>query len=636
MSRPRIVLGLVLAGSLALRLVLAAGGGQYFWDDEVMRYGREVHSAAHHLLAGEWPELARELFGHPDHAFFRWVALPAALLQLRLGAGTFAAAAYFALISTLVIWLGWCVARRAGAGEREAGWAALLAAASTSLFYFSRHFVPYDAALALVLASPAVALGADAGRGRALLAGALAGLGFLTYNGYWLPGAGVLALVVWSAEGWRARAGRAAWVGAGAVLPLALLGFGGWRLGFDLPALYRGMAASVTQGDFGQGWRVLLEYLWHTEHVVVLGWLVAAGFAGWLVARGAAIERRAWWWLGVAGFVVAGLVGLSDLLPRFVVYGRLVRPLAPFGCLLAAWALERVFRHPRSPAWLPAVLAAGLLVVAAANFAIPLRQVFPADFRPQAMAVARSRPYPGPGAWQIWNTESLRDGLLGLSATRPPHAVRWSRPHPLQFRPYQYEGFTAVERQALNQPDRITLQLVELLDARGAPLRFEPGEMAKPDGLGPVRLVVRFPRGRTGHTEPLVTSGVPGAGSFLFVTYVDATHVNLGFDNWGTGGPVFGPVEVDFGAAHELILSHGGLQPLTVATPAVPRDWLEIRINGRLLGAQVAAAHPAPPGTIFIGANFIGGSTAGMTFTGVIERLERAAPTPVRGAQAFP
>ena len=63
---PKAGLWLILGVSLALRVWLAAGGGQGYWPDENMRYG-ESQTAAAHLLQGEWGGGAKELFGHADH-----------------------------------------------------------------------------------------------------------------------------------------------------------------------------------------------------------------------------------------------------------------------------------------------------------------------------------------------------------------------------------------------------------------------------------------------------------------------------------------------------------------------------------------------------------------------------------------
>ena len=95
-------------------------------------------------------------------------------------------------------------------------------------------------------------------------------------------------------------------------------------------------------------------------------------------------------------------------------------------------------------------MAAVLLVAQAAfNFATPLRQVFPAEFVRDAqrdsylpagadlVAVNAKHFYPGPEA-----------------VTLPPHYTVLRRAaHPLQFLPYQYEGYPPSQRAALRSAD---------------------------------------------------------------------------------------------------------------------------------------------------------------------------------------
>src|SRR4051812_22017349 len=147
---PRLRLVLLLVVAFGLRLWLAAGGGLGYWPDENIRYG-ETRNGAHALLAGDWSGAKRELLGHADHVLFRWVALPPALLDEALGPNSFRASAYFGLFSTAIIALIWGLARREG-DEDEALLAAVLAACSSALLFYSRHSLPYDAALALMLA----------------------------------------------------------------------------------------------------------------------------------------------------------------------------------------------------------------------------------------------------------------------------------------------------------------------------------------------------------------------------------------------------------------------------------------------------------------------------------------------------
>ena len=77
------------------------------------------------------------------------------------------------------------------------------------------------------------------------------------------------------------------------------------------------------------------------------------------------------------------------------------------------------------------------------------------------------------------------------------------------------------------------------------------------DGIGAVRLTLRFPTGRPGRNEPLLVTGRTGAGDVLYVHYIDDRHVSLGYDHWNAGGPLSAPLAVDYAATHVIELSLG-------------------------------------------------------------------------------
>lgn len=620
---PKAGLWLVLAVSLALRVWLAAGGGQGYWPDENMRYG-ESQTAAAHLLQGEWGGVAKDLLSHADHLLFRWVALPAALLDAWLGASAFRAACYFSLFSTAAIGLIWGIVRRVGGGEAEALLAAGLAACASSLFFYARHFFPYDAAIALLLGALWMGLG---GRQwwRAGLAGVVVGAGFLTYNGYWLLGATVLGVVVVEAGAdWRRFAGRTLLAGAG------LLGsVGGMVLvsrcaGYDLLQAWRENAATITQGDFGQGWRVILEYLWFTEGPLAVIWAAALGCGAWLAwrTRDAAVGR----WLGAVVMLVAGLIVLSDLVPKFVVYGRLVRPLVPFLCLLTA----RVVSVGRDREGWPDWLRPGLLVAAAGcaawSFAAPLGQTFPADFLVRARREAVQYQRQRPGVLQVLHAEHLWG--IKLQSDLPAHEVILRAAHPLQFRPYQYEGFSAEQRADFSRHD-IAMKLVCL-----SGLTLPPGaadDAVSPPYYGPIKLRVRFPAHAAGRSEPLVSTGRTRKGDILFVRYVDEDRVCFGIDHWSAGEVLSEPVGIEPGREYELLLSLGSLLPEDPGGSLRAVPWINelrrlafVALDGKPVFSVRQKFHASAPEEAFVAGNFIGGSVARREFTGTVTGMARA------------
>src|ERR1019366_7802368 len=91
-------LAAILVASLALRIWLVAGGGQYFWPDE-SRYG-SAESGASELGRGQVRDALVELFGHADHVLFRPASLPVALVSHWIGGShPVLVSAYFSLFS---------------------------------------------------------------------------------------------------------------------------------------------------------------------------------------------------------------------------------------------------------------------------------------------------------------------------------------------------------------------------------------------------------------------------------------------------------------------------------------------------------------------------------------------------------
>jgi hypothetical protein len=140
---------------------------------------------------------------------------------------------------------------------------------------------------------------------------------------------------------------------------------------------------------------------------------------------------------------------------------------------------------------------------------------------------------------------------------------------------------------------------------------------------GAVEMSVNFPLGVLGTQEPLVVTGISGAGDFVYVRYVDANHVVIGFDHWGIGGIQGKPIEVDYGQMHRLAITFQALYP-----PDSPRhqsDAVRVLLDGKPALVGNYGCHPSARERIRIGTNQIGGSTCGPAFTGRISGVKRFA-----------
>jgi hypothetical protein len=152
------------------------------------------------------------------------------------------------------------------------------------------------------------------------------------------------------------------------------------------------------------------------------------------------------------------------------------------------------------------------------------------------------------------------------------------------------------------------------------------GESALPDRVrngsyGAVEMSVDFPYGVIGTQEPLVVTGVTGAGDFVYVRYADANHVVIGFDHWGIGGIVGKPFEVDYGQTHRLVISFQALYP--PGSVLHNSDLVRVLLDGKTALEGRFVCHPSAEDRVRIGTNPIGGSTCGPAFSGRILSVER-------------
>lgn len=118
-----------------------------------------------------------------------------------------------------------------------------------------------------------------------------------------------------------------------------------------------------------------------------------------------------------------------------------------------------------------------------------------------------------------------------------------------------------------------------------------------------------------------MVTGLTGAGDFVYVRYVDATHVAFGFDHWGIGGLKGGPVEVDYARTHRVAITFQSLYPGDSASHK--SDLVRVAVDGRAALEGNFVCHPSRADQITIGRNLIGGSTCGSIFLGRILSVER-------------
>lgn len=159
-------------------------------------------------------------------------------------------------------------------------------------------------------------------------------------------------------------------------------------------------------------------------------------------------------------------------------------------------------------------------------------------------------------------------------------------------------------------------------------------------GQGALSLRVRFPSAPLEAREPLVGTGLPGAGDLFFVYYLPGGLVKFGHDHWGGGEVLSAPLKLDFNKEYLIEIDMGSLhaqawrdgQPgeSRPITPVSRR--LRASIDGKRILDVLRPFHPTAPGEVEIGYNGIGSSAAKEMFSGQVIEVSRLAPDPSPGA----
>lgn len=462
---------IVLLLSLALRVVIVLRGGQFFWADEGRYYAAE--SAWKKWEAGESAKTAlKEVMGGGDHLGFKVLMLAPAWVQRHTGGSYLVPAFTVSLFSLLNIFLVWRVARQAGAGEREAFWAAAAMAGANCMFYWARHLMPYDASLTLALLCLSIAVKPEVSWRDSILAGLLGCAAFVTYNGYWgfvavaLAAPVLFAMPRWGDAFKRASGGMVGLAGAFALL----LMFDSWVLGVDLLKSYTSFAGTINQGNFDEGALVFFDYLWGVERGTAVVWaMVFIASWGLFFRCDGLTRRRGILWAGGMLTLAAVMIVGANVFEKFVVYGRLARQIAPFAALLVGWMAARIFGEMSAMRGKENLALTVLAVCAAWSMATPLSQDFPVPFHRRAAAYVTTYRHLhatlDPVGTAPEKFRFLYNGFIWPEADRtpqPPHLVLMEARHPLQWRPYLYEGFNRDQRLQIEATDiRMRLILVK-------------------------------------------------------------------------------------------------------------------------------------------------------------------------------
>ncbi len=144
---------------------------------------------------------------------------------------------------------------------------------------------------------------------------------------------------------------------------------------------------------------------------------------------------------------------------------------------------------------------------------------------------------------------------------------------------------------------------------------------------GAWRLRLRLPENPPpGRYDPLLVSGVTGAGDFVYLFYPERNKIAFGHDCWGYGGSASESVVAEWGGEHTIEVDHSGLRGRADFTPgraSTGRPYLRVILNGQVVMETEDKTYDAAPDTVVIGENRLGGSTTAPVFSGEIKSAER-------------
>lgn len=440
---------------MLLRWALVLRGGQFYFSDE-HRYevSREV---ANLILYGNVSEALSRLFMAPEHLGFKIIGILPAFVEQLVRPSLVIPALFFSLFSVLNIYLIFRLAQRVGASWKESVLALVIAASAQSLLYYSRHLMPYDPAMTFGLLSLYVALRQEADVKTSLLCGALGFFCFITYNGYWiLTGFAMLCHVFAGEKNATSFLRRAILLAVGFATPVFVTILLAIWAKVNLLAEYAKFANTVTQGDFSEGWSLPFAYFWHAEHFlfIILGLLSIYAIIRLIQTK----ERHGIWWAAGVVFVYACLWIFSVYFQSFVVLARLARQMMPFLILLSSNGLSQLYAMKPSYQRISSLVVALIIVQGLWNYRYAFELTYPREFSAKAQTEFKDFSFSEKrmafGAPELCENNGYvmenakyfleaPQGHLNIEGT-----ILLSQAHPINFLPYQYEGYKPEQREA--------------------------------------------------------------------------------------------------------------------------------------------------------------------------------------------
>lgn len=142
------------------------------------------------------------------------------------------------------------------------------------------------------------------------------------------------------------------------------------------------------------------------------------------------------------------------------------------------------------------------------------------------------------------------------------------------------------------------------------------------NSYGALEIAVTFAEAKAmGQTDPLVVTGVTGAGDLIVVQELAEGQVRFGADHWGVGCVWGEPLSIIPGDVYHIRVEMGSLWGSS-ATRA-QKETVRVFLDKRLVLESLQPSYPASQENVHIGLNSIGGSSCGPEFRGKIINIKR-------------
>ncbi len=167
----------------------------------------------------------------------------------------------------------------------------------------------------------------------------------------------------------------------------------------------------------------------------------------------------------------------------------------------------------------------------------------------------------------------------------------------------------------------------EMISSQRVPLRFGDVAAVMP-GVersaehDTIELALRFPLNRSGSRDPLIVTGATGEGDFFGVEYLDDARVRFFFDHWGSGLLTSEPLRIDFQQEHRVLVQMPWLA-MKRANGIEREGVLAVAVDGGAVWRQRVRGFATDAEEIAVGENWIGGSSCGERFRGVLREVRR-------------